>query len=74
MLFDYPADDGSRYLDWAHGLVSKVVNSKTRRVKIEWDKECVAEGDPLITFEKIGIRKWNPKKSSPGAWRQYLLQ
>ena len=42
MLFEYPTYDDSQYLDWAHGVVSKIINVKTRRVEIEWDSACVA--------------------------------
>ena len=73
MLFEYPSDDGSQYLDWAHGVVTGIVNEKTRRVEIEWDDECVAEGDYSTSKDVLFIRKWNPKKVEAGAWREYLI-
>ena len=72
MLFEYPSDDGGHYLDWAHGKVTDVVNEKTRRVEIEWDSECIAEGECSTSTNVLFIRKWNPKKVSAGAWREYL--
>ena len=74
MLFEYPSDDDSQYLDWAHGVVSKIINIKTRRVGIEWASEYVAEGDRSTTVEKLLEGKWNPKTVSAGAWREYLTK
>ena len=74
MLFEYRSDYGSQYLDWANGVVSIIVNNKTRRVEIEWTSECVAEGDESTTIEKLLKSKWNPKTVSAGAWREYLIE
>ena len=75
MLFEYyPSLDGGQYLDWAHGEVAGVLNAKTRRVKIKWDSDCVAEGDASMSTHVLFLRKWNPKNVSAGAWRQYLVK
>ena len=35
MLFDYPNEiKGGTYIDWAHGVVEEVINSKSNRVLI----------------------------------------
>mmetsp|Transcript_21421 Transcript_21421/g.44783 ORF Transcript_21421/g.44783 Transcript_21421/m.44783 type:complete len:139 (+) Transcript_21421:57-473(+) len=74
MLFEYQSADGGQYLDWAHGEVTHVMNTNTRRVKIEWDNDCVAEGDVSISTHVLFLQKWNPKNVSAGAGRQYLVK
>ena len=73
MLFENPSPDGGQYLDWAHGVVTGIVNEKARKVEIEWDSDCLAEGDSSTSRYVLFIRKWNPKKVTAGAWREYLI-
>jgi hypothetical protein len=41
-------------------------------VEIEWNKDKVAPGDKVRSKHKLGLRGWNPKKPTQGAWRKYL--
>lgn len=36
-----------------------VVVKTNNRVHMKWDKDCLREGDPEITQETFGKRKWN---------------
>ena len=70
--FTYDEDDGSPYPSWIDGHVTRIINAKTRLVEIEWNEKKVAEGDATVTRQKLGIRKWNPKNPTEGAWREFL--
>jgi hypothetical protein len=52
--------------------VVKITNHNTRMVEIEWNKDKVAPRDKLRSKHKLGLRDWNPKKPTQGAWRKYL--
>ena len=74
MLFAYNGDDGTQCLGWYHGTIKKVINSKTRRVRIEWDEECLGEGDVQMSDHKLVNGNWNPKTAKKGGWREYLTK
>ena len=68
----YNGDDGSQCLGWYHGTIKKVVNIKMQCVRIEWDEECLGEGDVQMSDHKLVNGNWNPKTAKKGGWRQYL--
>ena len=75
MLFEAIDADGNAVLEWSHGEVTSVLNSKTRRVEIEWDDDCVHPDDwasMKITKDRLLVLKWNPTVAVKGAWRLYL--
>ena len=77
MLFEAIDADGNAVLEWSHGEVTSVLNSKTRRVEIEWDDDCVHPDDwasMKITKDRLLVLKWNPAVAVKGAWRLYLVQ
>ena len=69
LLWQYPGEDGEPYLDWAHGKVVSIKNKEKRLVTIKWTEDCVADGEPDTTVERLADHLWN--KSSKGAWREY---
>jgi hypothetical protein len=71
-LFEYLDDDGSPFAAWCDGVVESIHNKKTRMVVIKWNEKKVAPGDVLTSRHKLGLRKWNPKSPSPGAWRKFV--
>ena len=74
MLFEYNEDDGP-VLQWCQGVVIEIVGeprSKHVIVKIEWKKECLKDGDPKITKQKLLKSKWNIDIPEDGAWREDL--
>ena len=64
----------STYNDWAHGVIIKVVNARTRTVRVKWHEDFVNEdeGEQDETIEKLMVSKWNPNQPTSGAWREYL--
>ncbi len=66
MLFAYIADDGTQCLGWYHGTVKKILNEKTRRIRVEWDQECLGEDGICISDHKISKGNWNPKTAKRG--------
>ena len=42
-------------------MVQEVVNSKTNRVRVRWDNECLSEHNMKITDQKLAMGNWNPK-------------
>ena len=75
MLFEAIDADGNAVLEWSHGVVTSVLNSKTCRVEIEWNNECVHPDDwasMKITKDRLLVLKWNPTVAVKGAWRLYL--
>ena len=73
MLFEYPNEiGGGTYLDWAHGVVTEVISTKTtHKFRVKWAEECVGDLDQDIMVEKVFMSKWNPKKPVAGAWREF---
>ena len=73
MLFEYPNEiGGGTYLDWAHGVVTEVISTKTtHKFRVKWAEECVGDLDQDITVEKVFVSKWNPKKPVARAWREF---
>ena len=57
MLFSYTVDDGSRYLDWAHRVVSSILDFKTDRFCIYWDAEYIGANKRIILRKKVGKAK-----------------
>ena len=72
MLFEYIDIDGSQLTNWYHGKVTGIKNERTNAVIIEWDQECLGEGDQKRTVEKLLPTKYNPDGPKQRAWRQYL--
>ena len=72
-LFEYEDDEtDDRYSAWCDGEVVAISNEKTRMVEIKWNEKKVAPGDKLTSKHKLGLRKWNPKNPSQGAWRKFI--
>ena len=65
----YNGDDGTQCCGWHHGTIKKVINIKMRRVRIEWDEDCVGEGDVQMSDHKLVNGNWNPKTAKKGWWR-----
>ena len=66
MFFGHPTND------WYRGKVVGIVSGKPDVVKIAWDKEGLHADDKTETFEKLTAKKYNPKTTKEGAWRQYF--
>ena len=66
MFFGHPTND------WYRGKVVGVVNAKPDVVKIAWDKKGLHADDKAETIEKLIAKKYNPKKTKEGAWRQFF--
>ncbi len=62
MLFSYTETDGSTFLNWYHGRITKIMNEKNRIVQITWDED------------KLIKSKWNPKNTTNVGWREYLAK
>ena len=77
MLFEGIDANGEACLEWYHGEVKEVLNSKTRKVRIVWDDECIHPDDVNSlkeTKDLLLVRKWNPSVAVKGAWREYLTK
>lgn len=71
MMFLYNDENGESLTNWYHGTVNKVLNKKTKAVKVKWDCECLGDGDKEETKEKLLPSKWNPDKPL-NRWREYF--
>ena len=72
-LFEYyDEEDDAQYLAWCDGVVQGITNQKTRMVEIKWNPKKVDKDDLLISKHKLGIRNWNPKNPTQGAWRKFV--
>ena len=72
MLFQYEVQDGTSYVNWCHGVVASVCNTKNNCACVKWDKECLNPGEPSLNKEKLLSSKWNPSKAMKEAWRQFF--
>ena len=72
MLFQYDNEDGTTYVNWCNGVIISILNEKSYYVKVRWNQECLGQGEPKITKEKLLASKWNPNKAAKGAWREYF--
>ena len=72
MLFSGHNDKGEPFVNWYHGVVSKLLNKKGRRVEIMWDEACLGENYVHISKHRLGINGWNPGVCKDGAWRHYI--
>ena len=72
-LFEYKVGQEAT-LQWCQGTVVKVLKENDRFyiVEVEWDKECLSDGDQKKSWEKLLSTKWNPEKPGNGVWRQDL--
>ena len=66
---EFLEEDGSSKLVWCKGVVTGVMNKKTK-VRIKWDEEYHRPGDPVISQETFLVTKWN--KHTVRAWRLAL--
>ena len=63
--WEYMEPSGEPVLQWCKGVVVAV--GKNSKVHIEWDEECLREGDPNETRERLLKSKWN--KYVEEGWR-----
>ena len=73
-LFECTIDDEPD-LQWYQGKVVEYISESKNKhviVKIEWNEDCLREGDPKITREKLLRTNWNPEEPCDGAWREDL--
>ncbi len=40
-----------------------VLNTKTGRVRVEWNKDCLGKNDKGVTTQTLRREKWNPKEA-----------
>ena len=67
-LWIFEEEDGSKVSQWCQGLVVAV---KTRgKVHIQWNEDCLRQGDQPITEEVLMKSKFN--KHVEGGWRMSL--
>ena len=66
MWFGHPTND------WYRGKVISIVNGKTDRVKISWDKEGLHENDPTESTQYLTKARYNPETIREGAWRHFF--
>ena len=64
-LWSFTEEDGKVVDQWCQGEVVGVM--KNNKVLIEWSNDCLREGDPKVTKEKLLVSLWNKHKE--GAWR-----
>ena len=74
MLFSGHDDEGEPFVNWYHGVAKKLLNAKGRRVEIDWNEECLGDGDARTSKHKLVITKWNPENCREGAWRHYIRE
>ena len=72
MLFAYNGDDGTQCLGWYQGVIKRVVNEKTIRVRIKWDEEYLGRKDARESDQKLVLDNWNPKIAKKGRWQENL--
>ncbi len=41
ILFSFTEPDGMSYLDWCHVTVVAIASESAKKVKINWDRECL---------------------------------
>ncbi len=72
-LFEYKVGQEAT-LQWCQGTVVKLLKEKDYFFigEVEWNKECLSDGDQKKSQEKLLRTKWNPEKPGNGAWRQDL--
>jgi hypothetical protein len=70
MLFQYDEQDGTSYVNWCHGIVELICNSKTNCMCDKWSPKCLNPGGPSVTKEKLLSSKWNPRRATKGTWEQ----
>jgi len=68
ILFELTEPDGSIVMQWCQGVVVGI--KKGDKVHIEWNKECLRDGELAVTEEKLLKSKWN--KHVEKAWRMDL--
>ena len=61
MWFGHPTND------WYRGKVISIVNGKTDRVKIVWDKEGLHEADSIESTRYLTKAKYIPESTREGA-------
>ena len=67
-LWMFEEEDGKKVAQWCQGLVVAV---KTRnRVHIQWNADCLREGDTPISEEVLMKSKYN--RHVEGGWRMSL--
>ena len=69
--FEYPGVDGSQCLGWYNGKVTKVIDEKKNSVEIEWNEDCLGDGDSRKSRHILSPGNWNPKKAKKNGWRKY---
>jgi hypothetical protein len=55
--------------------VKKLVREKENSymiVEVKWNSDCLGEGDPITTKEKLSHSQWNPDRSITRGWREDL--
>ena len=72
MLFQYDNEDGTTYVNRCNGDIISILNKKSDYVKVRWNQECLGQGGPDITKQKLLASMWNPNKASKEAWREYF--
>ena len=74
MVFIHVNKDGTTTPHQYSGVVTDVLNTETRCVKITWDERTLNVNDPKVTNEKLLESKWNPNTAVKGGWRQYFCE
>ena len=74
VAFSYSSDDGNECMGWYHGVIQKVLNTKTCRVRIIWDECCLGDKDARVSDQILLPGNWNPKKIKTGGWREHLTE
>ena len=77
-LFDFKTLGESEQLVWCRGVVKQVYtnniddDTKQIKVKVNWDEDCLEEGEAASSNEILLKSKFNPSKPTKGAWRENL--
>jgi hypothetical protein len=64
-LWIFTEKNGKEIMQWCQGKVVAV--KKNSKVHIKWRKDCLRDGDPAVTEERLLISKYN--KHMEEAWR-----
>jgi hypothetical protein len=72
MLFQYENENGITYVNLCNGVIISKLTEQSNFVMVRLNQECLDQGEPEITREKLLISKWNPSKASKGARRKYF--
>ena len=67
-LWIYEEEDGEKVPQWCQGVVVAIKNRS--KVHIQWNKNCLHNGDLPITEEALMRSKYN--KHVKGGWRMSL--